>query len=59
MKTKRIWQVFEMSVGNSSCKILKEFDTPKEAEDYFDEHKDDYEPTTNAYMAIDSDEAPE
>jgi hypothetical protein len=53
---KRKWQVFEMYRGSSRCKILAEFGTPEEAEDYFAEHQDEYEPTSNSYMAIDSEE---
>ena len=37
------------------CKILASFDTPQEAEEYFVAHKNEYEPTSNSYMAIDCD----
>ena len=54
MKTKRTWTVFEMFRGGG-CKILATFDTPEDAEEYFAKHKNEYEPTSNSYMAIDSD----
>jgi hypothetical protein len=54
MKTsKRKWQVFRMYRGGG-CKLLKEFDSPRKAEDYFADHKSEYEPSGNSYLAIDS-----